>query len=72
MANIDECVPGRRARVLHAGVPRVEGKTGIIVEVSRTRRPPTGPLRDRVTLDVPGHGEVAVSPADVEVLPDEG
>jgi hypothetical protein len=72
MAIIDDCVPGRLARVLHAGVPRVEGKTGTIVEVSRTRRPPTGPLRDRVTLDVPGHGEVALSPADIEVLPDAG
>jgi hypothetical protein len=50
-------------------VARVAGKTGTIVEVSRTRRPPTGPLRDRVTLDVPGHGEVAFNPADIEVLP---
>lgn len=69
MANVDDCVPGRSARVLQTGVARVAGKTGVIVEVSRTRRPPTGPLRDRVTLDVPGHGEVAFNPADIEVLP---
>ncbi len=68
MANIDDCVPGRQARVLQTGVARVAGKTGTIVEVSRTRRPPTGPLRDRVTLDVPGHGEVAFNPADIEML----
>lgn len=68
MAHIDECVPGRQARVRRGGVARVAGKTGTIVEVSRTRRPPTGPLRDRVTLDVAGHGEVACDPADLEVL----
>jgi hypothetical protein len=72
MANIDECVPGRRARVLQTGVARVAGKTGTIVEVSRTRRPPTGPLRDRVTLDIAGHGEVAFTPTDLEVLSDDG
>ncbi len=71
MANIDDCIPGRDARVVQTGVARVAGKTGTIVEVSRTRRPPTGPLRDRVTLDVPGHGEVAFNPADIEVLPAE-
>ncbi len=68
MANIDECIPGRRARVLQTGVARVAGKVGTIVEVSRTRRPPTGPLRERVTLDVPGHGEVTLNPADIEVV----
>ena len=71
MANIDHCVPGRSARVLQTGVARVSGKTGVIVEVSRTRRPPTGPLRERITLDVPGHGEVAFSPADIEVLSED-
>jgi hypothetical protein len=69
VANIDDCVPGRQARVLQTGVARVVGKTGTIVEVSRTRRPPAGPLRDRITLDVPGHGEVALNPSDIEVLP---
>ena len=69
MASIDDCVPGRLARVLQTGVARVAGKTGTIVEVSRTRRPPTGPLRERITLDVPGHGEVALNPSDIEVLP---
>ncbi len=68
MAHIDECVPGRQARVRQSGVARVAGKTGTIVEVSRIRRPPTGPLKDRVTLDIPGHGEVAFSPADLEVV----
>ncbi len=68
MADINDCIPGRLARVLQTGVARVAGKTGTIVEVSRVRRPPSGPLRDRVTLDVPGHGEVAFSPADIEVV----
>jgi hypothetical protein len=70
MSHINECVPGRRARVLQTGVARVAGKTGTIVEVSRTRRPPSGPLQDRVTVDVPGHGEIAVAPSDLEVLED--
>ncbi|HEY8258294.1 MAG TPA: hypothetical protein VIG08_11630 [Gemmatimonadales bacterium] len=70
MAEINDCVPGRRARVVRTGVARVMGKTGIIVEVSRIRRPTTGPLVDRVTVDVPGHGEIGVSPGDIEVLPD--
>ena len=69
MAHIDDCVPGRQARIRQTGVGRVAGKTGTIVEVSRIRRPPTGPLQDRVTVDIPAHGEVVVKPDDVEVLP---
>jgi hypothetical protein len=69
MANIDDCVPGRQAKILKSGVNRVVGKVGHVVEVSRVRRPPTGPLLDQVTVDVPGHGEVVLAPADVEVLP---
>jgi hypothetical protein len=68
MAEINDCVPGRQARVLRAGVARVVGRTGTIVEVSRIRRPPSGPLQDRVTVDVPGHGEISVSPGDVELV----
>jgi len=70
MANINDCIPGRRARIAATGVARVRGKTGTIVEVSRIRRPPTGPLQDTITLDVPGHGEVVVGPAELEILPD--
>ncbi len=68
MAGIDECVPGRRARVRQTGVARVADKTGTIVEVSRICRPPGGALKERVTLDIPGHGEVTFSPGDIEVL----
>jgi hypothetical protein len=70
MANIDDCVPGRRAKILHSGVARVQGKSGFIVEVSRVRRPPAGPLTDNVTVDVPGHGEVVLGPSDVELIAD--
>ena len=69
MAHINDCVPGRQARIRQTGVARVAGKTGTIVEVSRIRRPPTGPLQDRVTVDIPAHGEIVVKPDDVEVLP---
>jgi hypothetical protein len=67
MAHINDCVPGARAKILRSGVARVVGKTGVIVEVSRTRRPPTGPLQDLITVDVPGHGEVGVAPGDLEI-----
>lgn len=70
MADINDCIPGHRVRVLHTGVARVVGKTGTIVEVTRTRRPASGPLVDRITLDVPGHGEIVVSPPDIEILTD--
>jgi hypothetical protein len=70
MATVDECVPGRRAKVGTTGVARIRGKTGTIVEVSRIRRPPGTPLVDKVMIDVPGHGEVVVGPGDLEVLPD--
>ena len=70
MAHINECVPGRRARIRQTGVARVAGKTGTIVEVSRIRRPPTGLLQDRVTVDIPAHGEIVVTPDDVEIQPD--
>jgi hypothetical protein len=46
----------------------VVGKTGTIVEVSRIKRPPSGPLRDAVTVDVPGHGEVVVAPDDLSIV----
>jgi hypothetical protein len=68
MSHINDCIPGQQAKILRSGVARVVGKTGIIVEVSRIRRPPTGPLKDAVTVDVPGHGEIAVSPADLEIV----
>ncbi len=68
MAHIDECVPGQRARILRSGVARVVGKTGTIVEVSRIRRPASAPLKDTVTVDVPGHGEIAVAPSDLEIV----
>lgn len=67
MAHINDCVPGVQAKILRSGVARVVGKTGVIVEVSRIRRPPSGPLHDQVMVDVPGHGEVGVSPVDVEI-----
>jgi len=70
MADINDCVPGRRVTVVRSGVARVQGKVGTIVEISRTRRPPTGPLRETVTIDVPGHGEVVVAPGDLEIMPD--
>jgi hypothetical protein len=68
MAHVDECVPGQQAKILRSGVARVMGKVGAIVEVSRIRRPPTGPLKDTVTVDVPGHGEIALSPGDLEIV----
>jgi hypothetical protein len=35
MAHIDRCIPGTQVRIVTTGVPRVSGKTGTIVEVSR-------------------------------------
>ncbi|MEP7177248.1 MAG: hypothetical protein ABI860_11930 [Gemmatimonadales bacterium] len=68
MSHIDECIPGQQAKILRSGVARVVGKTGTIVEVSRIRRPATSPLKDEVTVDVPGHGEIALAPADLELV----
>ncbi len=68
MAHIDQCIPGTEARIVTSGVPRVKGKTGLIVEVSRIKRKPSEPLRDRITVDVPGHGDVVLAPEDLEIL----
>jgi hypothetical protein len=68
MAHINDCIPGRQARVLSSGVVRVKGKTGSIVEVSRVKRGTSASLIDRVTVDVPGHGEVVLAPGDIEVI----
>jgi hypothetical protein len=70
MAAINDCIPGRRARIVGTSVARVTGKTGTIVEVSRIRRPATGPLQESITVDVPGHGEVVLSPDQLEILAD--
>lgn len=67
MAHINDCVPGVNARITQSGVTRVMGKVGLIVEVSRVKRGP-GPVRDQVTVDVPGHGEVVVSPDDLDIV----
>jgi hypothetical protein len=67
MSHINECVPGQEAKIQRSGVARVIGKTGTIVEVSRIKRPPSAPLKDAVTVDVPGHGEVTVAPGDLEI-----
>lgn len=69
MAHIDQCIPGTEARILHTGVPRVKGKTGVIVEVARVKRKASDPLVDQITVDVPGHGDVVLAPADLEILP---
>jgi hypothetical protein len=68
MASFNDCVPGSLVRVLNSGVPRVRGRTGVLVEVSRSRRAPTDPLVERVTVDIPGHGDVVLAPADVEIV----
>ncbi len=67
MAHINDCIPGSQARIVRSGVARAVGKSGVIVEVSRIKRPPSAALRDQVTVDVPGHGEIAVRPEDVEI-----
>lgn len=69
MARFNECEPGRAAIVLRSAVARVVGKTGTIVEVSRSRRQPADAIVERVTVDVPGHGEIVVAPADLDLLP---
>ncbi|MEO8634816.1 MAG: hypothetical protein ABI587_06020 [Gemmatimonadales bacterium] len=68
MATFEECEPGRQARILKAHVPRVVGKVGTIVEVAREQRDSTRPTQHRVTVDVPGHGEVVVTPAELDLI----
>jgi hypothetical protein len=68
MAHIDQCIPGTEARIVSSGVPRVKGKTGLIVEVSRVKRRPDDRLQDRITVDVPGHGDVVLAPEDLEIV----
>jgi hypothetical protein len=69
MATFNDCIPGSQVRVLNSGVPRARGKSGVIVEVSRSRRAPTDPLVERVTVDIPGHGDVVLAPVDLEIVP---
>ncbi len=68
MAHIDQCIPGTEARIVSSGVPRVKGKIGLIVEVSRIKRKPSDRLQDRITVDVPGHGDVVLAPEDLEIV----
>ena len=69
MAQFSECVPGGTAIVLRSAVARVVGKTGTIVEVSRSRRSGAADIAERVTVDIPGHGEIVVAPGDLDLLP---
>jgi hypothetical protein len=68
MAHIDRCIPGTAVRIIKTGVPRVNGRTGTIVEVSRIQRLRTDPLVDRVTVEVDGHGDVVVAPGDLDIV----
>ena len=68
MAHINDCVPGTQVRILRSGVARVVGKTGVIVEVSRVRRSAAAALRDQITVEVPGHGEIVLVPEDIEMV----
>lgn len=68
MAHIDRCIPGTTVRIVTTGVPRVSGKTGTIVEVSRIQRRSTDPLIDRITVEVEGHGDIVVAPGDVDIV----
>ena len=68
MAHVDRCIPGTTVRIVKTGVPRVSGKTGTIVEVSRIQRRPRDPLIDRITVEVEGHGDVVVAPGDVDIV----
>ena len=69
MADFSQCTPGINARILRSRVARVQGKTGIIVEVSRAKRKAADPVTELVTIDIPGHGEITVAPADLELSP---
>jgi hypothetical protein len=66
---LDDDLLGREAKILDSGVSRVVGRVGVIVEIAHARRPPTGPVQERLTVDVPGHGEVVLRPNQVELLP---
>lgn len=70
MPEFNECVPGRPVRIRATAVQRVRGKRGVIVEVSRSRRASDDPMIERVTVDIEGHGDVVVAPADLELLED--
>jgi hypothetical protein len=65
---LDDDLLGREAKILDSGVSRVVGRVGVIVEIAHARRPPTGPVQERLTVDVPGHGEVVLRPNQVELL----
>ena len=68
MAHVNDCIPGRRARVRSSGVVRMVGKVGTIVELTRMKRGASDPVKDIVTVDIPGHGEAVVAPADLEIV----
>lgn len=67
MADFSQCIPGTTARILKSKVARVQGKSGMIVEASRSKRKPDDPMVELVTIDIPGHGEITVGPADLDV-----
>jgi hypothetical protein len=40
----------------------------VIVEIAHARRPASGPVQERVTLDVPGHGEIILASDQIELV----
>lgn len=68
MVEIKDFVLGGKAKVLNSKVPRVVGRTGRIIRVSRSLEGSPEGVKEEVTVDIPGHGSFVLAPSDLEVV----
>jgi RNase P/RNase MRP subunit p29 len=68
MVEIKDFVLGGKVKVLNSKVPRVVGRTGRIVRVSRSLEGSPEGVKEEITVDIPGHGSFVLPPSDLEIV----
>lgn len=67
MSQSSEFELGASVTVLAGRVPRIRGRTGRVVSVSRSLRGSPEAVVEEIEVDIPGHGAFRMSPAELEL-----
>ena len=63
-------LPKNNIQVVSTNLPTIEKPVMASFVSAPTQNIMMGMVSDRVTVDVPGHGEIGLSPSDIEILPE--
>ena len=68
MADFSELELGSSVKVLTGRVPRIRGRTGRIISLSRSLQGSPEAVVEELEVDIAGHGTFRMSPAEVEFV----